>query len=99
MNLNSPNRRKIAKIAADIEQLEKNIEESKKKLSTLKAAKIEAENTEIISLVRNAELSIDDIAELISDLSSSKPIETKNTNMESAKIISDNNTSKGSSVR
>mgnify|MGYP002517539005 FL=1 len=40
MNLNTPNRRKLTKLNTEIEQLKKNIEESKKKLATLKAAKL-----------------------------------------------------------
>lgn len=97
MNLNTPNRRKLTKLNTDIEQLEKTIEESKKKLTALKAAKLEAENAEIISLVRNADLSVDDIADLISGLCVSKPVEVHSTAAE--KIYPDNNISKGSIVR
>lgn len=97
MNLNTPNRRKLTKLNTEIEQLEKNIEESKKKLATLKAAKLEAENAEIISLVRNADLSVDDIADLISGLCVSKSVEVQSTAAE--KNYPDNNISKGSIVR
>ena len=58
--------KKMDKLVSDIRQLEKTIAENQKKLSDLKEAKIEAENAEIISLIRNAELSVDDISDIIS---------------------------------
>lgn len=65
-------KKKTAKLNAEIQQLEAQIAKDNKKLSSLKEAKTEAENTEIISLVRGADLSVDDIAELISDFTSVK---------------------------
>lgn len=71
----SPLRNKIRKLTEDIEKTERIIDENKKKLTELKNAKTEAENAEIISIVRNAELSADDIAELISGfVSETKPV-------------------------
>lgn len=58
---------KVNKISADIIQLEKEITERQKRLSVLKESKTEAENSEIISIIRNADLSVDDIAELVSE--------------------------------
>ena len=58
---------KVNKISADIIQLEKEITERQKRLSLLKESKTEAENSEIISIIRNAELSVEDIAELVSE--------------------------------
>ncbi len=57
---------KINRISADIVQLEKEIAEKQKKLSVLKESKTETENSEIISIIRNADLSVEDIAELVS---------------------------------
>lgn len=65
-------RKKTAKITAEIQQLEAQIADSNKKLASLKEAKIEAENTEIISLVRGADLSVEEIQELISDFTTVK---------------------------
>ncbi|MCM1529760.1 MAG: DUF4315 family protein [Alistipes sp.] len=65
-------KKKTAKLNAEIQQLEAQIADSNKRLSALKEAKTEAENTEIISIIRGADLSVDDIAELISDLTAVK---------------------------
>lgn len=65
-------KKKTAKLNAEIQQLEAQIAKDNKKLSALKEAKTEAENTEIISLVRGADLSVEDITELISDLTTVK---------------------------
>lgn len=80
MKKNSPARKKVNKLSAEIQQLEEHIAESNKKLSDLKEAKLEAENTEIISIVRDADLSVEDIQELISDLTT-----VKKPSLESAK--------------
>lgn len=72
MKNNSPARKKVDKLSAEIQQLEAQIAEKKEKLASLKEAKLDAENTEIISLIRNADLSIDDIQELLSDLNAVK---------------------------
>lgn len=86
---NSPTRKKIAKITAEIEQIEKNIAESNKKLAELRKAKLEAENAEIISLVRGSTLSVDDIAELIADFANNTKTNTsvseKSTNTDIVK--------------
>lgn len=74
MKKSSPARKKVNKLSAEIQQLEEHIAESNKKLADLKEAKIEAENTEIISIVRGADLSVEDIQELISDLTTVKKI-------------------------
>lgn len=70
----STSKKKTAKLNAEIQQLEAQIAESNKKLSALKEAKTEAENTEIISIVRGADLSVEDVAELISDLTAVKKV-------------------------
>lgn len=80
MKKSSPARKKVNKLSAEIQQLEEHIAESNKKLSDLKKAKLEAENTEIISIVRDADLSVEDIQELISDLTT-----VKKPSLESAK--------------
>lgn len=72
MKKSSPARKKVNKLSAEIQQLEEHIAESNKKLSDLKEAKIEAENTEIISIIRGADLTVEDIQELISDLTTVK---------------------------
>lgn len=58
-------KRKISKLADDIAALEKTIKENTQKLAELKEEKTEAENTEIISIIRKAGLSVADIEELI----------------------------------
>lgn len=60
-------KRKISKLADDIAALEKTIKENTKKLVELKEEKTEAENTEMISIIRKAGLSVADIEELIGD--------------------------------
>ena len=49
MKSTSPTRKKVDKLSAEIQQLEAQIAEKKEKLASLKEAKLEAENTEIIS--------------------------------------------------
>lgn len=58
-------KKKISKLADDIAALENTIKESTRKLAELKEEKQQAENTEIISLVRKAGLSVEDIEELV----------------------------------
>lgn len=58
-------KKKISKLTDDIATLEKTIEENKQKLMELKEEKISAENSEIISLIRKAGLSVEDIEVLI----------------------------------
>lgn len=58
-------KRKISKLTDDIAALEKTIKDNTRKLSELKEEKIEAENSEIISMVRKAGLSVEDIEDLI----------------------------------
>lgn len=58
-------KRKISKLTDDIAALEKTIKENTRKLAELKEEKTETENTEIISIIRKAGLSIEDIEELI----------------------------------
>ena len=60
MKSTSPTRKKVDKLSAEIQQLEAQIAEKKEKLASLKEAKLEAENTEIISIIRNADLSVED---------------------------------------
>ena len=52
MKSTSPTRKKVDKLSAEIQQLEAQIAEKKEKLASLKEAKLEAENTEIISIIR-----------------------------------------------
>lgn len=58
-------KRKISKLADDIAALEKTIKENTQKLAELKEEKTEAENTEMVSIIRKAGLSVADIEELI----------------------------------
>ncbi len=58
-------KRKISKLTDDIAALEKAIKDNTKKLAELKEEKLEAENTEIISIIRKAGLSVEDIEDLI----------------------------------
>lgn len=58
-------KRKISKLTDDIAALEKTIKENTTKLAELKEEKLEAENTEMISLIRKAGLSVEDIEEMI----------------------------------
>lgn len=79
MKNNSPTRKKVDKLSAEIQQIEAQIAEKRTKLAALKEAKTEAENSEIISIIRNADLSVSDVEELISDLTNVKkvPFEAK----------------------
>lgn len=63
---------KINKIISDIEQVEMIIAENQKKLSALKETKVNTENAEIISIIRQKNLSVDDVAELLTDFKSNK---------------------------
>ncbi len=63
---------KIDKIISDIEQVKKTIAEYQKKLSELEETKINTENAEILSIIRQENLSVDDIAELITEYKSYK---------------------------
>lgn len=63
---------KISRINSDIEQVERTIAENQQKLSSLKETKINTENAEIISIIRQNNLSVEDVAELLTDLKSDK---------------------------
>lgn len=63
---------KINKITSDIEQVEMIIAENQKKLSALKETKVNTENAEIISIIRQNNLSVDDVAELLTGFKSNK---------------------------
>ncbi|MDE5771938.1 MAG: DUF4315 family protein [Ruminococcus sp.] len=58
-------KKKISKLADDIAALEKTIKDNTRKLSELKEEKLAAENTEIITIIRKAGLSVEDIEDLI----------------------------------
>lgn len=58
-------KRKISKLTDDIAAMENTIKENTRKLAELKEEKQQTENTEIISIVRKAGLSLTDIEELI----------------------------------
>ena len=87
--------KKMSRITAEILQLKKSIAESQEKLAALKKEKIEIENTEIVSLIRKADLSVDDIAELISDLTTVKKSNAKADSVQAAEISATNNILKG----
>lgn len=70
---------KIDKITSDIEQVKKTIAENQKKLSELEETKISMENAEIISIIRQKNLSVDDVAELIAEYKSEKTSASSNT--------------------
>lgn len=65
----SKNTKKIEKLNSDIVQIEAEIAEKQKKLEEMKKERTELENVEIVSLVRGASLSVDDVAEIISGYS------------------------------
>ena len=58
----SKNTKKIEKLNSDIVQVEAEIAEKQKKLEEMKKERTELENVEIVSLVRGASLSVDDVA-------------------------------------
>lgn len=83
--------KKMSKLSAEILQLEKSIAESQEKLAALRKEKTEIENTEIVSLIRKADLSVDDIAELISDLKAVKKSNaTTNSTRIAEPVVTDN---------
>lgn len=61
----SKNTKKIEKLKSDIVQVEIEIAEKQKKLEEMKKEMTELENVEIVSLVRGASLSVDEIAEIV----------------------------------
>lgn len=70
-------KKKISKLTDDIAALEKTIKDNTRKLAELKEEKIEAENTEIISIIRKAGLSMEDISELIDSSSAQVQVKPK----------------------
>ena len=70
-------KKKISKLTDDIAALEKTIKDNTRKLAELKEEKIEAENTEIISIIRKAGLSMEDISELIDSSSAQVQVKLK----------------------
>lgn len=87
--------KKMLKLSAEISQLEKSIAESQEKLTALRKEKTEVENTEIVSLIRKADLSVDDIAELISDLKTVKKSNAAASSMRTAEPVVTDNILKG----
>ena len=87
--------KKMSRICSEIAQLEKSIAESQEKLTALRKEKTEIENTEIISLIRKADLSVDDVAELISDLTTVKKTNVSTISSPTAETVAENNTLKG----
>lgn len=85
----------MLKLSAEISQLEKSIAESQEKLTALRKEKTEVENTEIVSLIRKADLSVDDIAELISDLKTVKKSNAAASSMRTAEPVVTDNILKG----
>lgn len=85
----------MLKLSAEISQLEKSIAESQEKLTALRKEKTEVENTEIVSLIRKADLSVDDIAELISDLKTVKKSDAAASSMRTAEPVVTDNILKG----
>lgn len=87
--------KKMSKLSAEILQLEKSMAEIQEKLTALKKEKTEVENTEIVSLIRKANLSVDDIAELISDLKTVKKSNAAMSDMRTAEPVAADNILKG----
>lgn len=87
--------KKMLKLSAEISQLEKSIAESQEKLTALRKEKTEVENTEIVSLIRKADLSVDDIADLISDLKTVKKSNAAASSMRTAEPVVTDNILKG----
>ena len=87
--------KRIAKINSEISQLEQSIKENQKKLEALKNEKTEIENAEIVSLIRKADLSVDDIADLISDLTTVKKSTVNKTEAQTSVAVAANNILKG----
>lgn len=87
--------KKMSRLSAEISQLEKSIAESQEKLTALRKEKTEVENTEIVSLIRKADLSVDDIAELISDLKTVKKSNAAASSMRTAEPVVTDNILKG----
>lgn len=85
----------MLKLSAEISQLEKSIAESQEKLTALRKEKTEVENTEIVSLIRKADLSVDDIADLISDLKTVKKSNAAASSMRTAEPVVTDNILKG----
>lgn len=72
-------KKKLSKLTDDIAALEKTIEENKQKLVELKEEKAAIENSEIISIIRKAGLSVEDIENLIEkSLVSDEPLSGQN---------------------
>lgn len=72
-------KKKLSKLTDDIATLEKTIEENKQKLVELKEEKAAIENSEIISIIRKAGLSVEDIENLIEkSLVSDEPLSGQN---------------------
>ena len=72
-------KKKLSKLTDDIAALEKTIEENKQKLVELKEEKAAIENSEIISIIRKAGLSVEDIESLIEkSLVSDEPLSGQN---------------------
>lgn len=72
-------KKKLSKLTDDIATLEKTIEENKQKLVELKEEKAAIENSEIISIIRKAGLSVEDIESLIEkSLVSDEPLSGQN---------------------
>lgn len=80
----SPKKR-ISKLADDIAALENTIKENTRRLHELKEEKTELENSEIISIIRKAGLSVEDIADLIDSNTAQTQVKPKN---QEEKIIS-----------
>lgn len=87
--------KRIAKINSEILQIEQSIKESQEKLETLKKEKIKIENAEIVSLIRKTDLSVDDIAELISDFMTVKKSTVNKTEVQTSVAAAANNILKG----
>lgn len=87
--------KKLLRLSAEISQLEKSIAESREKLTALRKEKTEIENTEIVSLIRNADLSVDDISELISDFKTVKKSNAATSGMRTAEPVAADNILKG----
>ena len=78
-------KKKISKLADDIAALENTIKENTRKLQELKEEKTELENSEIISIIRKAGLSVEDIADLIDSTTAQTQVKPQN---QEDKIIS-----------
>ena len=65
---------KSAKIQAEIEKVKAKISEQQARLKELEQKKLEAENTEIVDIVRGLSISLDELPVLLQSIRSGAPL-------------------------